>query len=384
MRIGIIAGETSGDLLGAGLVRELHKHFPTAVFEGIAGPQMQAAGVVSLYPMETLSVMGVSAVLKNLSAILKIRRGIIEHFIQHPPDIFIGIDAPDFNLTVEEKLRAQGIKTVHYVSPSIWAWKSWRIHKVKRATDAVLCILPFEVELYRRHQHPAYFVGHPLADQIELNPDTSKARQVLGLNTNTPCLALLPGSRGSEWHYLLPLFLEVAQRCQIRIPELQFVLPVAHAKLKPLLQPHQAALMQLRVKVLEGQARQAMLSANVVLLASGTATLEAMLLKKPMVVAYRFGGLSFLIARCLVKIRQFALPNIIAGERLVPEFIQHQATATHLSEAVLQRLLNPNEQQATVQRFYELHQQLRQQADQKAAQVVIDLLQGAFNAHCRS
>ncbi len=374
MRIGIVAGETSGDLLGEGLVQHLKKHFPDCIIEGIAGPRMQAAGAKSLYPMETLSVMGIMGVLKRLPAILKIRRSIVNHFIQNPPDVFIGIDAPDFNLTVEQRLHEKGIKTVHYVSPSIWAWKPWRIHKIKKATDLVLCILPFEVALYEKHQHAACFVGHPLADQIPLEPNVLEARQKLGLIGNGPFLAVLPGSRRSEWHYLLQPFLQTALACKKVLPELQVILPIAHAKLKPLLVAHQGLLNQLSIKILDGQAQAAMMASDVVLLASGTATLEAMLLKKPMVMAYRFGWFSFLIARLMVNIRRFSLPNIIAGEQLIPECIQDQATAEHLTPLVLQRLQHPETQQATIARFYKMHEMLRQQADQKAAEAVIQLL----------
>jgi lipid-A-disaccharide synthase len=374
MRIGMVAGELSGDILGAGLAQQLKHHFPDCVIEGIAGPKMQAAGVVSLYPMETLSVMGLLAVLKRLLAILKIRRGITQHFIKHPPDVFIGIDAPDFNLTVEKRLHSKGIKTVHYVSPSIWAWKPWRIHAIKKATDLVLCLLPFEVALYQKHQHAACFVGHPLADQIPMEPDGIVARQQLKLDPHAPCLALLPGSRRSEWHYLLKPFLETAVACQQHIDNLQVVLPIAHAKLKPLLAPHQALLTQLSIVLLDGQAQMAMRASDVVLLASGTATLEAMLLKKPMIVAYRLGWLSFIIARRMVKIRRFSLPNIIADKALVPECIQDQANVTHLTSLVLERLQHPETQETTIQQFYQLHEQLHQQADIKAAEAVIQLL----------
>lgn len=372
--IGIVAGEASGDILGAALVKDLQQRLPGCQFVGIAGPEMQALGVKSLFPMETLSVMGIKAVLMRLPAILKIRRGIIHYFSANPPDLFIGIDAPDFNLTVEERLHQQGIKTLHYVSPSIWAWKAGRIHKIKRATDGVLCILPFEEAIYAKHQHPAYFVGHPLAQQIPMMSDTQAARQALELPAVGPCLALLPGSRSSEVQLLLKPFLQAAALCKARIPGLTIVLPLAHPRLKPLLAKEQALLTELQVKVVAGQSRTVMTAADAVLLASGTATLEAMLLKKPMVVAYKFGPLSFVIARLFVKIRLFALPNIIAGKALVPEFFQQRVTSTALAEALLARLQDPAVQAETLAQFEAMHRLLQKPAGPSAAEVVIKVL----------
>lgn len=335
IRIGIVAAESSADQLGETVVKVLQTLSPGCHIEGIAGPKMQALGVKPLFEASDISVMGLTEVLGSLFKILKIRKHLIQYFVDNPPDLFIGIDAPDFNLTVEEKLRACGIPTIHYVSPSVWAWKAWRIHKIKRATDAVLCLFPFEVDFYKKHNHPAYFVGHPLADKIPLKKEKDSARRCLNLDSNEKVLALLPGSRAHELKCLLPIFLETIQVCKARYPNLKVILPLAHPSLSSVLKKFQSALQPLDITVLDGRAHTVLAAADLALMASGTVTLEAMLTKTPMVVAYKLSLLSFWVARLLVKVRVFSLPNIISGQKVVPEFIQNDVNAKNLSQALI-------------------------------------------------
>lgn len=376
-RIVLVAGELSSDTLGADLIPQLKLRFPEAEFVGIGGPKMQAAGLQSLAPMEPLSVMGLGAVLRNLRQILKLRRRLLQYCLGQAVDLYIGIDAPDFNLGVEEKLKKAGIKTVHYVSPSIWAWKAWRIHQIKRATDLVLCLLPFEVELYQAHQHPAVFVGHPLADQIPLKTDMKAARETLGLRLDQPCLTILPGSRSSELQHLLKPFMEALRLVQASLPTLQVILPLAKPELKPFLAPYSAEFEKRGVTVLAGQSQLAMQAADVVLMACGTAALEAMLFKKPMVVGYRVGFGTFWLAKSLLKIRQFALPNIIAGKVLVPEFIQEACEGKTLAQQVLNYLAQPPLD--VVSEFDALHVKLRCHASERAAVAIANLISGGVS-----
>lgn len=376
LRIGIIAGEVSGDILGAGLISALQQHYPTLIIEGIGGPQMIAAGCKSLFPMEHLSVMGLGAVLKKLPQILYIRHKIIQHFRNNPPDIFIGIDAPDFNLTVEEKLKQTGIKTVHYVSPSVWAWKQWRIKKIKRAVDKMLTILPFEAAFYVKYQVPVKFVGHPLADSIPLYPDQLAARDKLNLDPNKKIIAILPGSRSNEIKYLAELFIQTALTCQKKYPDLIFIAPMASAKIK---QQFNAVLQkiapQLPIQLFDGQSAAVLTAADAVLLASGTASLEAMLTKCPMVVAYRLPALSFAIASRMVKTAYISLPNLLANKILVPEFIQDDATVKNLSCELLKYFTNPELVENLKSEFMRLHEIMRCNASEKAAEAVVELLE---------
>lgn len=375
LRIGIIAGEVSGDLLGAGLISALKKHYPNLIVEGIGGTQMMAAGFNSLFPMEHLSVMGLGAVLKNLPQILYIRHKIIQHFRNNPPDIFIGIDAPDFNLTVEEKLKKSGIKTMHYVSPSVWAWKQWRIKKIKRAVDKMLTILPFEAAFYEQHQVPVKFVGHPLADSIPLYPDQLAARRKLNLAANKKIIAILPGSRSNEIKYLAELFIQTALECQKKYPELIFIAPMANAKIKQQFSVIlQATAPQLSIQLFDGQSAAVLTAADAVLLASGTATLEAMLAKCPMVVAYRLPALSFAIVKHMVKTAYISLPNLLANKKLVPELIQFQATVESLSCELLNCLDNKARNEELKNEFTSLHQMMKCNASEQAAEAVRELL----------
>ncbi|RDE18524.1 lipid-A-disaccharide synthase [Motiliproteus coralliicola] len=372
MRIAIVAGEASGDILGAGLVKALQSLSPEPItFEGIAGPLMQAQGVQSRFPMDRLSVMGLVEVLGRLRELLGIRKQLIENWLQDPPDLFIGIDAPDFNLTLEQKLHEAGIPTVHYVSPSVWAWRQKRVQKIARATDLMLCLLPFEAAFYDKSGVDARFVGHTLADELPLEPDKEAARDALGLDRAKRYVALLPGSRAGEVERLAPLFLEAAQRCLEPQPDLEFIIPSAndsrHQQLEQLLQQH-----SLPVHLTRGQSQQVMLAADVVLLASGTAALECMLLKTPMVVSYRVAPLSYMILSRMVKVPYVSLPNLLADRMLVPELIQQQATAPALAEALLKQLDDPQDQRDS---FYELHQQLRLDASESSAKAVLELLE---------
>lgn len=375
MRIGIVAGEASGDLLAAGLISAIKQRYPDAVFEGIAGPQMMAAGASSLFPMDRLSVMGIVEVLGRYRELLGIRRQLANHFRKHPPDVFIGVDAPDFTLGLEKQLRQAGIKTVHYVSPSVWAWRQGRVKKIARSTDLMLTLFPFEAEFYRQHQVPVKFVGHPLADIIPLQVDRSAARKALALSTERTILAMLPGSRSNELHYLAPSFIETVRWLRQRYPALQVVVPLANEVRRA---QFEQALAQAtdapEMTLVDGQSREVMAAADVVLLASGTAALEAMLLKRPMVVAYRLSPLTYWLARWLVKVENVSLPNLLANETLVPEFIQHEATPERLGQAVLNYLENAQLSEAVNQRFNEIHQSLRQDASQQAADAVLALI----------
>ena len=370
-KVALVAGEASGDILGAGLMQALRTQHPDIEFIGVGGPLMQAQGLESFFPMERLAVMGLVEVLGRLRELLKRRKQLIEFLLAEQPDVFIGIDAPDFNLNIELKLRQQGIKTVHYVSPSVWAWRQKRVFKIKQACDLMLCLLPFEAQFYREHQVPVHFVGHPLADSIELEHDRNAARQQLQLDSTAPLVALMPGSRGGEVARLGALFLQTARLLHQRQPELRFVLPAANALRRVQLEALLADFADVPVTLLDGQSQLALQACDAVLIASGTATLEAMLFKRPMVVAYRLTGLTYRILKLMVKSRYFALPNLLAGEALVPEFIQHAATAENLAGAIEQQLVDGSRQ---TERFLELHKHMRLDASSEAAKAVLALL----------
>jgi lipid-A-disaccharide synthase len=375
LRIGIVAGEVSGDILAAGLMRHLKQIHPDCEFVGIAGPRMQELGIETLFEMEELSVMGLVEVLGRLPRLLQVRRQIIRYFKENPPDIFIGVDAPDFNIGVELKLKQAGIKTIHYVSPSVWAWRQSRIHKIKAATDMVLAFLPFEKAFYDQHNAPCRFVGHTMADAIPLTSPVAPARELLGLKLDEPVLAVLPGSRGGEVEMLTPPFLQACQLLRAQYPALQFVVPLVNTRRRQQFESiKQQIAPELPMTLVDGQARQVMTSADVILLASGTATLEAMLVKRPMVVAYKVKPLTFWIGEKLVKIRTFSLPNLLAGRELVPELIQPDCTPDKLAAAVSGYLQQDN--QALLNEFTHLHELIRCDADKQAAQAVLDVLQG--------
>ena len=373
LKIALVAGEASGDILGAGLMAALKAQTQTPIeFIGVGGPLMEAQGMRSYFPMERLAVMGLVEILGRIRELTRRRKQLIQDLLSERPDVFIGIDSPDFTLEIELQLRQQGIKTVHYVSPSVWAWRQKRVFKIKQACDLMLTLLPFEAQFYDEHQVPVKFVGHPLADSIDLEHDNQSAREQLGLAGTQPVIALLPGSRGGEVGKLAPLFIATAQRLAKAHPEYRFVLPAANQarfeQISSLLaqQPQTA-----NIQLLLGQSQTAILASDAVLIASGTATLETMLFKKPMVVAYKLAPLTHAILKRLVKTPYIALPNLLANQPLVPEFIQQQATPDALSNAVQQLLSNPAEQ---TQEFSRLHQLLRKDASNQAAKAVLELL----------
>jgi len=377
VRIGIVAGESSGDILGGGLIRAIRARIPDARFEGVAGPEMLKAGCEALYPAEALSVMGLAEVLKHLPRLLKIRAALRTRFLAEPPDVFIGIESPDFNLGLELVLRKAGIPTVHYVSPSVWAWRPRRIFKVGRAAELTLALLPFEPPLYAQHGFKAEFVGHPLADALAAIPDRVALRAALHLPPERRIVALLPGSRFTEVERLGPLFLGTALWLAARQPKTCFVIPAAtpalNRLLKRLIRIHAP---DLPITLVEGHSRDAMGAADAVLLASGTATLEAMLLGCPMVVAYRLAAFSHAIIRGfrLLKIPYVALPNLLAGRELVPEFLQSRATPEFMGEALRTLLEDPAARAAQLDGFRNLAGVLRRGADERAAEAVLALV----------
>ncbi len=377
-RIAIVAGETSGDLLAARLMIALREQCPDVVFEGIAGAEMQAAGCTSLFPLEKLSVMGLVEVLKHLPELLSIRRQLIKHWQQNPPDLFIGVDAPDFNLPLAGRLHAFGIPTVHYVSPSVWAWRQSRVRKMQGKIDLMLTLFPFEVAIYQRYQVDAAFVGHPLADEITFNASRSTARQQLQLPQQALTLAVLPGSRAGELQRLAPDFLQAAWQLQQRHPDWCFVTPVVNERLKQLLQQQQQQYApELNLHIITGHSRTIMQAADLILLASGTAVLEGMLSGRLMVAAYRVAPLTMWLLRTfkLLKVKYVTLPNHLAGEALVPEILQEQVTPERLAQEVEQLLqLSSERQQYILQRFQALHGQLQQNASQCAARVISHFL----------
>ncbi len=373
LHIGVLAGESSGDILGAGLMQALRQLRPDVRFSGIGGPLMQQQGLQSRVPMERLSVMGLVEPLKRLPELLRIRRDIVRHFCSDRPDVFIGIDSPDFNLGVERRLREQGIRTVHYVSPSVWAWRQRRIRKIAAATDLVLTLFPFESDFYREHRVPVAFVGHPLADDIPLEPDRLKAREALGLSGAGQILALLPGSRQGEVARMGPVFLQTAALLARQNPDMHFLLPCANAERKQQLQALLPAGMD-KVHLLDGQSRVAMAAADAVLLASGTAALEAMLLKRPMLVCYKMAPLSHAIISRMLKVPYFSLPNLLAREPLVEELVQDAVNADNLFVKVQALLQSDARQQRLGERYREIHRTLLGGASAKAARAVLGLV----------
>jgi lipid-A-disaccharide synthase len=375
LRIGLVAGEPSGDLLGAGLARALRRRYPDAQLAGIAGPAMQAEGVVSWAPMEQLSVMGLAEVLRHLPGLLGLRRRLVATFERFRPHVVVGIDAPDFNLGLERRLRGAGLRTMHYVSPSIWAWRPGRVHTVAAAADEVLCLLPFEPPLYREQGVSARFVGHPMADSIPMSVNTMAARAGLGLEFGEgPVVALLPGSRRGEVERLGEPLAGAAARLAKARPGTRFIAAMATPVLRALFAAQLARHAPgLDVRLVEGRSREVMAGADLVILASGTATLEAALLRRPMVVAYRLAPATVRIVRGLglMKTEVFSLPNLLAGEALVPELIQEAATAEQIAAAAAGLLADSARCAALERRFGEMHAQLRQDADARAAEAVL-------------
>lgn len=378
MRVGIVAGEQSGDILGAGLIAALRQRFPELIVEGIGGQRMIAAGCHSFFPQDRLAVMGLLEPLKRLPELLHIRKTLREHFIADPPDVFIGIDSPDFNLPLAASLKAQGIRTVHYVSPSVWAWRQGRLKKISHAIDLMLTLFPFEADFYRQHadQYPVtvHCVGHTLADELPLEPVAPAiARQQLGLSGET-VVALMPGSRAGEVARMAPLFFEAAKHCLAVEPGLRFVLPAANPERKQQLMALLEEQEPLPITIVDGQSHLCMQASEAVLMASGTTSLEAMLLKKPMVIAYKMSALSYAIISRLLRVPYVGLPNLLAGQGLVPELLQAAAQPQALAEAVLRQLHDTQYREALLVRFTELHRSIRLGADQQAAAAVSALI----------
>lgn len=370
LRVALVAGEASGDLLGAGLMRSIKARHPDVEFIGVGGPRMEAEGLRSYFPMERLAVMGLVEVLGRLFELLKRRRRLKEDILKAQPDVFIGIDAPDFNLDLELQLRRAGIKTVHYVSPSVWAWRQKRVFKIHDACDLMLTLFPFEARFYQEHRVPVRFVGHPLADTIPLSADRNAARDVLGLDVSVPVVALLPGSRGGEVTHLGPLFLDAAALMVTLQPDIRFVLPCANshrrAQIEQMLDGR-----SLPLTLLDGQSHQALAACDAVMIASGTATLEALLYKRPMVVAYKVAPLTYRILRRMVKSPYVSLPNLLAQRLLVPELLQDDATPEALVEALLPLIIDGKEQ---TDGFDEIHRSLQRNASEEAADAVLKLV----------
>lgn len=377
VQVGIVANEASGDVLGAALVRELRALLPEARFIGVAGPQMQAAGCETLFAMERLSVMGLTEVLGHLRELLGLRRDLRRYFLANRPDVFIGVDAPDFNLGLERRLREAGIKTVHLVSPTVWAWRPGRVKGIRRAVDLMLSVFPFEETFLRRHGVPATYVGHPLADEIPLEVDRDSARLALGLPLASPVIAVLPGSRVGEMQRLAGPFIDAARLCLAARPDLRFVVPLVNERLHELFV---AELVQrapdLPVTLLDGRSREAIAAADCVLTASGTATLETLLLKRPMVVAYRVHPLSYHLVKQLglVKVPFIAMSNLLAGRALAPEFIQDRCRAELLAPALLDWLDHPERVAETQAEYGRIHLDLRRHAAREAARAVLKLI----------
>jgi lipid-A-disaccharide synthase len=373
LRIGLVAGEASGDLLGEGLIEAIRARAPDAVFEGVAGPRMVAAGCRALYPMERLSVIGLIEVLGRYRELYAMRTQLVSYFLANPPDVFIGIDAPDFNLGLEARLKARGIPAVHYVSPTIWAWRRNRLRKIGASVNLMLTLFPFEAAIYEEKGIPVRYVGHPFADTIPDAVDSRAARAALGLPVDGELIALLPGSRESEVRSLAPTFIGAARFCLERRPGLRFAVPLVNARVRALFEQALASDPSLPVTLFDGQARDVMAAADVVLLASGTAALEAMLLERPMVVAYRVSPITYWLGRRLLYVDSYAMPNLLAGEKVAPEFIQDAATPAAIGAALLTFLEEPAEARRVRKRFAHLHDELRQGANERAAEAVLAL-----------
>ncbi len=374
----LVAGELSGDLLGGGLIRSLKKIYPDAQFFGIGGPSMIAEGLDSIEPLETLSIMGLVEVLKELPKLFGVKKRLVEAAQQRQPICFIGIDAPDFNLRLAKDLKKLGLTTFQYVSPSVWVWREGRVKTIRKVIDRVLCLFPFEVEFYQRHGVDAVCVGHRLGDEISLEDNSAEYRKVLALAENSQYLAVLPGSRRGEIVRLLPIFLQSLQLISQQHPQLQFLIPAATPSLSDTINEQLNELPQeLRAKIslFQGQSREVMGAANAVLLASGTAALEAMLLNKLMVVCYRFNGFTAWLAPKIVNISHFSLPNILAKTPLVTELFQNMVTPENIAQEVDKILQDSPKNSATLAQFSALHQQLRKNSDEAAANAVLSFLE---------
>mgnify|MGYP001597759048 CR=1 FL=1 len=369
----IVVGEHSGDTLGAGLMSALQEEYPNAKFVGIGGAKMQKLGFESLFSMEELAVMGLVEVLGRLRRLLHIRKSLVNYFANNKPDVFIGIDAPDFNIGLELRLKAHNIKTVHYVSPSVWAWREKRIFKIAKATDMVLSLLPFEKAFYDKHQVPCTFVGHPLADDIPMFSDKQQARAALNLPLAPKILALMPGSRGGELSRLLEPFFQSAQKLQQDDENLLLVAPMVSEKRAEQFRTLQTELApDLSIQLIIDKTQAVMAASDCLLTASGTVTLEAALIKRPMVICYKFNMLTHILAKWLVKLNWFSLPNLLMNKSLVPELLQDDVCPENIIPLVKERLYQ--DQSQLNDSFTAIHQQLKCDASAQSAKAVINLL----------
>ncbi|MCU8165532.1 lipid-A-disaccharide synthase [Vibrio vulnificus] len=374
LRIGIVAGELSGDTLGEGFIKAIKAVHPDAEFVGIGGPKMIAQGCQSLFDMEELAVMGLVEVLGRLPRLLRVKAELVRYFTENPPDVFVGIDAPDFNLRLELDLKNAGIKTVHYVSPSVWAWRQKRIFKIAKATHLVLAFLPFEKAFYDKFNVPCEFIGHTLADAIPLESDKAPARELLGLEQDKQWLAVLPGSRGSELKMLSQPFIETCKKLQQVFPELGFVVALVNQKRREQFeQAWKEYAPELDFKLVDDTARNVITASDAVMLASGTVALECMLLKRPMVVGYKVNAFTAFLAKRLLKTQYVSLPNILSDSELVKEYLQEACTPENLFAEVSNLLVSDN--QTMLDKFAEMHHWIRKDADQQAANAVLKLIE---------
>lgn len=375
----IVVGEHSGDTLGAGLMVELKNKYPQAKFVGIGGDKMQKLGFESLFAMDELAVMGIVEVLGRLRRLLYVRKSLVDYFTVNKPDVFIGIDAPDFNIGLELRLKAKAIKTVHYVSPSVWAWREKRIFNIAKATDMVLSLLPFEKAFYDKHKVPCTFVGHPLADDIPMTSDKVTARLELGLSSTSKVLALMPGSRGGELSRLLAPFFASAQQLQEDDENLVLVAPMVSDKRAQQFNTIKAELApNLKINVIVDKTQVVMAASDCLLTASGTVTLEAALIKRPMVICYKFNLITYWLAKWLVKLKWFSLPNLLANKALVPELLQDEVCVEQIVPLVKERLYQ--DQNQLNDSFIAIHQQLKCNASEQAANAIIAILSPVFNS----
>ena len=372
MKIGIVAGEPSGDYLAAQLIEAIRDKRPDIRVEGIGGERLREAGCDILFPMEKLAVMGLVEVAGKLWELSVVRAKLAQRFITDPPDVFIGVDAPDFNLGLERKLRKKGIKTIHYVCPTAWAWRGWRVRGIRKSADLVLSVFPFEAEFFHRHKVPVKYVGHPLAGQVDMQPDTEGARRRLGLSPQGLTVAVLPGSRRSELNRLTGPFLETAAWLAARYEGIQFVSNAVNGDAERYLR-EAAECKGVQMKIVKDRIRDTLTAADAALVASGTVTLETMLHKVPMVVAYRMHNLTFWMVRALINVKFVSLPNLLAGRGLVPEYFQADCRAEVLGPALQYWLDNPDKARSLSRQFADLHLSL-QETEQTAAQAVLKLV----------
>ncbi len=376
LRVGMVAGEASGDLLAAHLISALKARAPATLFAGIGGPRMTAEGFQTQFPMEKLSVRGYAEALRHYREIMGIRRSLAKAMLRERPDLFIGVDSSDFNLGLERQLKEAGIPAIHYVSPAVWAWRRWRVRRIARSVSHILVMFPFEEPLYRAAGVPVTYVGHPLADLIPFEPPKDEARAALRLPAGKLIVALLPGSRRSELEYMASAFVLAAHRFRQEVHDVHFVCPMVTRETRELFERavHENQRTDLPLTLLFGHSHEALAAADLVLVASGTATLETALFKRPMVIAYRQSPITWALMRQMLYLPYVGMPNILAGERLVPELLQDQASPANLAGALLTLLRDPAAQRRQVERFREFHELLRQNNAQKAADAILGIL----------